>query len=393
MAFPWKEVLSAAAVIGSGLLTYFSQKKAQERSNEAARENAAYGRELSSGLTGSEIQQFQLNAAEAQKTRDWQKQQMLEGPSWQMQGYQDAGLNPALMYQNGLSFPAAGNMARADATNVSTPQTFGLDLSNVAAMALNALKLPSEIRLNQEQAKKAQADAVKAEADARLSNANASMVEIAAKYEDDIKRLQKEGMELANNLTKKQEDKIDQDIKESVAREHKAYEEAKTEEEKRNAYAAEVFLKRAQANEIVALQPFKQALLEAQEEEARGVAANQFAHAAHEKGLLDMGIVEQEFRQAYEGAEASEIANEWNRYQISLKDGSYWGPDPNDSKWNANRKKFMRKLSFTMSYIGNNMPFISGVSGHLHLGTNSSESSSSSNGSSAGSYSARGSKD
>lgn len=345
-----------------------------------------YARELSSGMTGSEVQQFQYNVAEAQKTRDWQKQEMLEGPSWQVKGYEDAGLNPALMYQNGLSFPAAGNMARADGVNATTPQTFGLDLSSVINLATQAAKLPSEIKL-------ANANADKAAADARVQNANADLLEIDKKTRAEFNELRNQGQQLQNDLTKKEKDKVEQEIEESKEKVNLLKKQANTEDARRDALLAEALLKKAQADEIVYLMPFRAALMQAQTEEANAIAAFNFARAAHEQGLLDMGIVEQEFRLAMAGADEQEIQNAWNKWQISLKDGSYWSDEEGDSKFTAGRKAFMRRLSFMLHYVGENMPVVSGISGHINLGTNSSASSSSSNSSSSGSYSARGSKD
>ena len=373
---------SVVAALASGAFSFFGNRKA----NKEARENAIFAREISSAMTGSEVQQFQLNAAEAQKTRDWQKTQMLEGPSWQVQGYQDAGLNPALMYQNGLSFPAAGNMARADGTNATMPQTFGLDLSNVVNMAVQAAKLPSEIRL-------AKANAEKSEADARVQNANADLLVIDKQTRAEFNELRNQGQQLQNELTKKEKDKIEQEIKESQEKVNLYKKQADTEEERRNALAAEALLKRAQADEIAFLMPFRASLLQAQTEEARSIAAFNFARAAHEQKLLDMGIVEVEFRQAMADADEQEIQNEWDKWLISLKDGSYWAAEEGDSKFTAVRKSFMRRLSFMLHYVGENMPVVSGISGHINLGTKSGSSSSSSTGSSVGSYSARGSKE
>lgn len=369
------------AIIGA-LSSYFSNRQ----NNKAAMNMVKYAREMSSGMTGSEIQQFQFNVAEAQKTRDWQKTEMLEGPSWQVKGYEDAGLNPALMYQNGLTFPAAGNMARADGVNAPVPQTFGLDLSSVMNMAIQAAKLPSEVQL-------AKANASKAEADARVQNANADLLEIDKKTRAEYNELRNQGQQLQNDLTKKEKDKVEQEISESKERVNLIKKQANTEEAKREALLAEAFLKEAQANEIVYLMPFRAALMQAQTEEAKSIAAFNFARASHEQQLLDMGIVEQEFRLAMADADEQEIQNEWNKWQISLKDGSYWAPEDGDSRFTAGRKAFMRRLSFMLYFVGENMPVVSGISGHLNLGTNSSSSSSSSNSSSSGSYSARGKKD
>ena len=125
-----------------------------------------YKKITGSGLTDAEkssmdfnAQQAQINrdfqSAEAQKARQWQDDfyTQYQSPQAQVRQYQDAGLNPALMYGRGAtpaaSASTASNGPAGDTASVGFPVS---DPSSLVQMVLGLAKLPSEIDLMQSQA-------------------------------------------------------------------------------------------------------------------------------------------------------------------------------------------------------------------------------------------------
>lgn len=118
------------------------------------------------GTTDSEREAMDFNAgqaqinrefqsAEAQKARQWQEDfyTKYQSPQAQVRQYQEAGLNPALMYGRGaspaVSASSASNGPSGDGASVQMP---AVDSSSLVQMLFNAAKLPSEIDLLDAQA-------------------------------------------------------------------------------------------------------------------------------------------------------------------------------------------------------------------------------------------------
>lgn len=118
------------------------------------------------GTTNSEraamdynAEQAQINrdfqSAEAQKARQWQEDfyTKYQSPQAQVRQYQDAGLNPALMYGRGatpaVSASTASNGPAGDTTSVGLPS---VDSASLLSLLFGAAKLPSEIDLLNAQA-------------------------------------------------------------------------------------------------------------------------------------------------------------------------------------------------------------------------------------------------
>lgn len=112
---------------------------------------------LTSGV-GNIISTSMANRANkelAQYSFDMQRQMVREqnaynSPVQQVARYQEAGLNPSLIYGNGQS--SAGNqssLARYDAPTMQAPN---VDLNSAVQMALQAMDVKSSIKLKEEQA-------------------------------------------------------------------------------------------------------------------------------------------------------------------------------------------------------------------------------------------------
>ena len=237
-------------------------------------------------MSGAEREVAAFNAQEAQKARDWNLQMDNTKYQRQVADMQKAGINPALAMNGGVSTQATSN-ATANASTQMAPMMSVADLATTAANLKNL---------------KAQKDLT--DAQARLANANAEGTEIANKYRDRLELAIAVGQENAANLTKTEIDQINQNIEESKARIKKYLAEAKTEEEKQNALRAQALLDEANAEQIKALTPVLVELKKAETNEAKARAAEAFARAAYQQGLIDEGYVKAIARQA--GANADE---------------------------------------------------------------------------------------
>ena len=124
------------------------------------------------GTTGSEreamdfnSEQAQINrefqSAEAQKARQWQQDffTKYQSPQAQVRQFQEAGLNPALMYGRGVAPVSASSASNGPSGDSASVQMPAVDSSSLLQMLFGAAKLPSEIDLLNAQAEDFRASA------------------------------------------------------------------------------------------------------------------------------------------------------------------------------------------------------------------------------------------
>lgn len=124
------------------------------------------------GTTGSEreamdfnSEQAQINrefqSAEAQKARQWQQDfyTKYQSPQSQVRQFQEAGLNPALMYGRGVTPVSASSASNGPAGDSASVQMPAVDSSSLLQILFGAAKLPSEIDLLNAQAEDFRASA------------------------------------------------------------------------------------------------------------------------------------------------------------------------------------------------------------------------------------------
>lgn len=117
------------------------------------------------GTTDSEREAMDFNAdqaqinrefqsAEAQKARQWQQDffTKYQSPQAQVRQYQEAGLNPALMYARGVTPVSASSASNGPVGDSASVQMPAVDSSSLLQMLFGAAKLPSEIDLLNAQA-------------------------------------------------------------------------------------------------------------------------------------------------------------------------------------------------------------------------------------------------
>ena len=142
-----------------------------------------------------------------------------------------------------------------------------------------------------------------------VNEAQARSIGINTDFNEQTFELRKEALNLSNNLSRAQVGKINQDKQESIARMHQAVESALTEASKRAVNEAQALLYRTEAQDIVALQPYKIQFTQAQTSAQKASAALSAAQEAYQRGLVDSGYIDKlcselEARAAQYGAEA-----------------------------------------------------------------------------------------
>ena len=110
-------------------------------------------------------EQAQINrefqSAEAQKARQWQQDffTKYQSPQAQVRQFQEAGLNPALMYGRGVTPVSASSASNGPSGDSASVQMPAVDSSSLLQMLFGAAKLPSEIDLLNAQAEDFRASA------------------------------------------------------------------------------------------------------------------------------------------------------------------------------------------------------------------------------------------
>ncbi|MBR3791450.1 MAG: hypothetical protein IKK18_01995 [Clostridia bacterium] len=161
------------------LIQTFANRRSQNRQNEFNAQQAELNR--------------QFQSQEAQIARDWQEQQynLYSSPSAMVRQYQDAGLNPALMYGQNLQSSTGSSPAPSGSMASGSPLGAGMPTGNIVDSIAGLAKLKAEI------------NNINADTDAKRAQ--------AIKLGSDV------------NLNNKQIENISQQIKESIARENTEY--------------------------------------------------------------------------------------------------------------------------------------------------------------------------
>ena len=267
-------VLSQVATMATGLLGSHLQKSM-----------------INDEMSGAEREAFNLNAQEAQKARDWNLEMDNTKYQRQVTDMQKAGINPALAMNGGVSTQATSNAM----ANASTQQTSIMPIQDFATLAMNLKNLDAQRK--------------RSEAEANLMNVQASGLTIDLKYRDEYNFLINEGQRKSNNLTDERIKEIQKNIEEAGSRIKKNIAEAHTEEEKKLYYAAQTFLTNANARQVEALTPVLVKLREAETEKEKAIAAQAFAQAAYQQGLIDSGYIESlAEKEGFNAEQAKQIA-------------------------------------------------------------------------------------
>lgn len=129
-------------VVGKGFGDIFDRYGALGADADGNRNSKAIGR--GDQFSNTQLAEMQFNHDEAQVDRDWNERMynMYQSPEAQMRQYQEAGLNPALMYQGGVDIngPSGGSAASASgAVGGENPQSGFERVMGVMSQFLNML--------------------------------------------------------------------------------------------------------------------------------------------------------------------------------------------------------------------------------------------------------------
>lgn len=217
------------SVVGQGFGDIFDKYGALGADDDGNRSSKAIGR--GAQFSNTQLAEMQFNHDEAQIDRDWNERMynMYQSPEAQMRQYQEAGLNPALMYQGGVDIngPSGGSAASASgAVGGEDPQSGFERVMSVMSQFLNMLTGASSIGQSVVQLKNQTAETNSSvalqSADAALKGAQTEQTKVQtnnAILDGEMKRLElsykkqffdldiKEQQERINNL-KKQGEKI-----------------------------------------------------------------------------------------------------------------------------------------------------------------------------------------
>lgn len=154
--------VSTGAQVGGGLFSARKNRKFQESENRRAEDFAR------------EMYQRQVD----ENVRFWQMQNEYNSPEMQMARLQNAGLNPNLVYGTGAT--AMGSNITAPASSGNVPRQAGkyADLGSIAQQAFGTKLLQAQIR-------REEAEADKSEAEASITRVDEKLKEISYSFEEE----------------------------------------------------------------------------------------------------------------------------------------------------------------------------------------------------------------
>ena len=251
-------------------------------------------KETGAELTGAQREANQFSHDERIDAQNWTAQREDTLMQRTVQDYQAAGINPMALAGGNVAAQPSGS---SGASSVSPPSGGGLS-SLLQVLEMKELLPLQKEALQKDIANKAattaniQADTAQKNSVTARNNSETALNDWRLKFSkrtEDLEVRIKEEQEKMNHaqwrLFYKQIDKAEADITHLI-------EQAHTEQEKQLYYKAQTFLANAEVHQINALLASRQALLEAQGEQARAAAALNFAETAVKQGLLDAGYVD-----------------------------------------------------------------------------------------------------
>lgn len=268
---------------------------------------------MTTGQTQRADYEYGLNQQAADNDFQRQLAMMREGPEAQVQGYQNAGLNPALLYGQ-MSAPTVSS------SNGGTPS-----VGNAAGLQeiLSLFLMPGRMKQQEADIAKTNSDIQANEALIRNRDADTALKEQSHDWNEIFNPLRKFNLELRNDLTKEQIENAQAAREEMRQHIELMKEQATTEGQKRLLMQSEEFLNKAKANEIHALLPYRQALMEAQtlEQEAQAILAS--VGAMYKSGLISGGYLQDICREQKAAAQSAEAQAALDKLWSDIERGEY----------------------------------------------------------------------
>lgn len=299
-----------------------------------------YNRFTQHNLTTAKLQEADISANEAAKSRAFQERLSNTAFQRQVKDMQAAGVNPALMYGGAGS---QGASTPSGATGSAPVADSGMSFGEM----VNALMLPLQMAQTKATIDNINANTSKQESETKnidvdtafltaTFNAREQSIELGNKFKEaDIQRVGKVIGEVEQNIKLKAS-------------------QTKNEDERFFLIQSEKSLNEAHAKQIIELLPYTKLLTEAQTDAAQASALGQLIHAMYEKRMLDAGYVESSINAmitnaaaAMKSANASERTAEFNGAIADFKASVY-----NGTLFDAGKHKGVSKFLFEgMNYF------------------------------------------
>lgn len=226
----------------------------------------------------------------------WNRTNEYNSPLAQKGRLTEAGLNPAFY---GLDGSSASSFESAQPLNYQRADTQGIVNPLGVEMALKQAELANV---------QAATNKIESETDSTV---------LDNKFKQETFAARAKGISLANHLTSKQIDEIDDKRKEIASRIAYLAEQVESEQVKRDLMHAEKWLKETEARKIVELLPYEKSLMSAQTEAQRAQASLAFWQASIQKGLFEGHIVDYEIERVITDIQRSESTTRLNEVSIS----------------------------------------------------------------------------
>lgn len=289
------------------------------------------------GMTTADIQSFMANQISAQKQMDFQER--MSNTQWQrgVADMQAAGLNPALAYSQGGSAAPSGASAQSDATVTGRGAMFSF-LSQMASLVKEVVSIPFDIKKTKAETSNLEAQNANLlkqneliTSEINKNNVDTQGKRIENEFAAETYQLRKQGVELANNLTEEQKEKVHkegQKIDEEIGF---IKQQAATEFEKTILTKWQVAYQYMSVYEKAALLPLQQQLLRAQTWKEQASAALAIVNEAKERHLLNIGfydkqleLVSEQVKKAGSDAEQAAAQAAIAAIRRSMRDGTYF---------------------------------------------------------------------
>lgn len=282
---------------------------------------AAAGTQVGTGIVnnlmayGREVAQRKWVEKQTEKQREWDLNMWnmtneYNDPKNQVSRLENAGLNP--MYY-GLDGSSAGTMSAASPVGLPSinPQAIG-----------NPLEIAMAAKLQNKQM-----ELINSQIDKNKAETENTGLDSQWKERTMDARVQAE--DLKNNISQETAKEINAHRQEMESHVAKMAEETKSEIIKQGLLEAQTWLRKAEANQIAELLPYRKLLMEAQTDAQKAASAASWMNVAYNAKMISAGYIEAITEQAKQAAKSNEAIAAINQFAAACKNGTLYSYNGN----------------------------------------------------------------